>query len=144
MGALNIQNKGFIFLGIQVDSNERVVVSTPGYLRNFTTILASEPKRNIANYMLWRASRASIGFLNKVYDLFQELKEQLHISNIIILARATLIETMFVIGCKGNNRRILKKCNRQKSYNSSMEIMCWICKWKFFCCCWKNVCSETF
>ena len=55
---------------IQVDSNERVVVSTPGYLRNFTTILASEPKRNIANYMLWRAARASIGFLNKVYELF--------------------------------------------------------------------------
>ena len=52
---------------MQVDSNERVVVSTPGYLKNFTTILASEPKRNIANYMLWRAARASIGFLNKVY-----------------------------------------------------------------------------
>jgi len=50
---------------LQVDSNERVVVSTPGYLKNFTTILASEPKRNIANYMLWRAARASIGFLNK-------------------------------------------------------------------------------
>ena len=64
--ALNIQNKGFIYFDIQVDSNERVVVSTPGYLRNFTSILASEPKRNIANYMLWRAARASIGFLNKV------------------------------------------------------------------------------
>ena len=57
-----------------MDSNERVVVSTPGYLRNFTAILASEPKRNIANYMLWRAARASIGFLNKVYKLFQDLK----------------------------------------------------------------------
>ena len=59
-----------VYSDIQVDSNERVVVSTPGYLRNFTTILASEPKRNIANYMLWRAARASIGFLNKVYELF--------------------------------------------------------------------------
>ena len=64
-----------------MDSNERVVVSTPGYLRNFTSILASEPKRNIANYMLWRAARASIGFLNKVYELFKELKEQFSISN---------------------------------------------------------------
>ena len=52
-----------------MDSNERVVVSTPGYLKNFTTILASEPKRNIANYMLWRAARASIGFLNKVNEI---------------------------------------------------------------------------
>ena len=64
-----------------MDSNERVVVSTPGYLRNFTSILASEPKRNIANYMLWRAARASIGFLNKVYKLSKELKEQFSISN---------------------------------------------------------------
>ena len=64
-----------------MDSNERVVVSTPGYLRNFTSILASEPKRNIANYMLWRAARASIGFLNKVYKLSKELREQFSISN---------------------------------------------------------------
>ena len=51
---------------VQVDDNERVVVSTPSYFKNFTTILATEPKRNVANYMLWRAARASIGFLNKV------------------------------------------------------------------------------
>ena len=50
---------------LQVDSNERIVVNTPGYLQNLTQILASEPKRNIANFMLWRATRASIGFLNK-------------------------------------------------------------------------------
>ena len=49
-----------------MDDNERVVVSTPSYFKNFTTILATEPKRNVANYMLWRAARASIGFLNKV------------------------------------------------------------------------------
>ena len=40
-------------------------MNTPGYLKNLTDILATEPKRNIANYMLWRATRASIGFMNK-------------------------------------------------------------------------------
>jgi membrane metallo-endopeptidase-like protein 1 len=49
----------------KVPITERVVVSTPGYLRNLTEILAREPKRNVANYMMWRAARASVGFLNK-------------------------------------------------------------------------------
>ena len=56
----------FIFDEKQVDSSERVVVSTPGFLRKLTVILSTEPKRNVANYMMWRAARASIGFLNKV------------------------------------------------------------------------------
>lgn len=50
---------------IQVDGDERVVVNTPGYLKNLTEILKVEPKRNVANYMMWRAARASIGFMNK-------------------------------------------------------------------------------
>eukprot|EP00095_Tigriopus_kingsejongensis_P007986 snap_masked-scaffold269_size230758-processed-gene-0.4 protein:Tk07986 transcript:snap_masked-scaffold269_size230758-processed-gene-0.4-mRNA-1 annotation:"PREDICTED: neprilysin-2" len=50
---------------IQVTGEERVVVSTPGYLKNLTQILESEPKRNIANYMMWRVARASIGYLNR-------------------------------------------------------------------------------
>ncbi|TRY72219.1 hypothetical protein TCAL_03874 [Tigriopus californicus] len=50
---------------IQVTDEERVVVSTPGYFKNLTEILKTEPKRNIANYMLWRVARASIGYLNK-------------------------------------------------------------------------------
>ena len=41
------------------------MVNTPGYLRNLSVILSEEPKRNVANYMLWRAARASVGFLNK-------------------------------------------------------------------------------
>ena len=49
----------------QVDSSERVVVNTPGYLLNLTKILETEPKRNVANYMLWRAARSSMSFLNK-------------------------------------------------------------------------------
>ena len=48
-------------LFLQVKPSERVVVSTPGYLKNLTKILADEPKRNVANYMLWRATRASLG-----------------------------------------------------------------------------------
>ena len=40
-------------------------MTVPGYFKNLTQILAAEPKRNVANYMLWRAARASIGFLNK-------------------------------------------------------------------------------
>ena len=41
------------------------MINTPGYLRNLSVILSEEPKRNVANYMLWRAARASVGFLNK-------------------------------------------------------------------------------
>ena len=49
------------------------MVNTPGYLRNLSTILTSESKRNIANYMLWRATRASVGFLNKAArDIIEE------------------------------------------------------------------------
>jgi predicted metalloendopeptidase len=54
-----------LFCSLQVDSSERVVVNTPTYLGNLTEILRNESNRNIANYMLWRATRASIGFLNK-------------------------------------------------------------------------------
>ncbi len=41
------------------------MVSTPGYFKNLTEILSGEPKRNVANYMMWRAARASVGFLSK-------------------------------------------------------------------------------
>lgn len=95
-----------------MDSNERVVVSTPGYLKNFTTILASEPKRNIANYMLWRAARASIGFLNKVssrFFLYRLLNYRIILNN--WLERNESNRIMSKLGCTRNNRRILKKCN---------------------------------
>ena len=63
----------FIKTHFQVESSERIVVNTPGYLRNLTEILNTEPKRNIANYMLWRATRASIGFMNKAArDVIEE------------------------------------------------------------------------
>ena len=54
-----------MFTFFQVDGTERVVVSTPEYLKNLTVLLKNEPKRNVANYMMWRVARASIGFLNK-------------------------------------------------------------------------------
>ena len=61
------------YLWPQVESTERIVVNTPGYLKNLTEILSTEPKRNIANYMLWRATRASIGFMNKAArDVIEE------------------------------------------------------------------------
>lgn len=50
---------------IQVPADERVILITPGYLKNLTEILATEPKRNVANYMMWRAARASVSFLSK-------------------------------------------------------------------------------
>ena len=57
----------------QVTDDERVVLNTPGYLRNLTTLLDAEPKKNVANYMLWRAARASIGFMNKeARDIVEE------------------------------------------------------------------------
>jgi len=35
-------------------------------LENFTSIIESEPSRNVANYMMWRVVKESIGFLNKI------------------------------------------------------------------------------
>ena len=55
-----------------MEPDERIIVSTPGFMKNLTEILAKEPKRNIANYMLWRAARASIGYLNKEATLITE------------------------------------------------------------------------
>jgi len=40
-------------------------VIAPGFLKNLSLILKDEPIRNVANYMMWRAAKASIGFLNK-------------------------------------------------------------------------------
>ena len=57
----------------QITEDERVVLNTPGYLRTLTILLADEPKRNMANYMMWRAARASIGFMNKeARDIVEE------------------------------------------------------------------------
>jgi len=49
----------------QVDSTERVIVYGPEYLTNLTKILAEEPKRNIANYMLWKVALSTLGYMDK-------------------------------------------------------------------------------
>eukprot|EP00092_Neocalanus_flemingeri_P081366 GFUD01101616.1.p1 GENE.GFUD01101616.1~~GFUD01101616.1.p1 ORF type:complete len:767 (-),score=189.44 GFUD01101616.1:111-2411(-) len=50
---------------IQVDDNERVIVDEPGYLKNLTELLPTVEKRTIANYMFWRAARASLGYFTE-------------------------------------------------------------------------------
>jgi hypothetical protein len=35
------------------------------YLGNLTSILESEPTRNVANYMMWRVVKSAVGFTNK-------------------------------------------------------------------------------
>lgn len=50
---------------IQVDDNERVIVDEPGYLTNLTKLLPTVEKRTIANYMFWRAARASLGYFTE-------------------------------------------------------------------------------
>lgn len=44
---------------------KKLGIITQPFFQNLTEILAKEPKRNVANFMLWRATRASIGFLDK-------------------------------------------------------------------------------
>ena len=50
---------------LQVDQDERVIVTAPAYFQKLTELLQNEPKRTVANYMMWRAARASINFSNK-------------------------------------------------------------------------------
>ena len=49
----------------QVESSERVIVYGMEYLKNLTNILAHEPKRNIANYMLWKVALSTISYMDK-------------------------------------------------------------------------------
>jgi hypothetical protein len=49
----------------QVDETERVILDEPGYLRNLTVLLPKTPKRTVANYMFWRAARASLGYFTE-------------------------------------------------------------------------------
>ncbi|CAB4068160.1 MMEL1 [Lepeophtheirus salmonis] len=50
---------------IQVDGNERVIVGTPIFIKRLSTILNEEPKRNVANYLLWRIASQGLFVLNK-------------------------------------------------------------------------------
>lgn len=51
--------------GEQVDGSERVVVVATEYLTNLTKVLQQEPKRNVANYLIWRVARTVMGYFTK-------------------------------------------------------------------------------
>jgi len=50
---------------VQVDDTERVILDEPGYLRNLTILLPKTSNKTIANYMFWRAARASLGYFTE-------------------------------------------------------------------------------
>ena len=42
-----------------------MIVDEPGYLVNLTRLLPATPKRTLANYMMWRATRASLDYFTE-------------------------------------------------------------------------------
>ncbi|XP_068217910.1 neprilysin-2 isoform X3 [Palaemon carinicauda] len=50
----------------EVQSDEPVVVSSKEMVKNLGKLIARTPKRVIANYMMWRVTAASVGYLNEV------------------------------------------------------------------------------
>lgn len=48
-----------------VTTEEPVVVNVPDYVKNLGQLLNRTPKRVIANYMLWRVTAASVGYLTE-------------------------------------------------------------------------------
>ena len=42
-----------------------MIVDEPGYLKNLTKIMSTASNRTVANYMMWRAARASLGYFNE-------------------------------------------------------------------------------
>ena len=57
--------------GVQVDEGERVIITSNKYFKDLEKLLSKTPKRVVANYMLWRAARASINFSNKAIFVHQ-------------------------------------------------------------------------
>ncbi len=49
----------------RVNSGERVIVYGPDYLKKLVDILATEPKQNVANYMMWKVAVSTLGFMNE-------------------------------------------------------------------------------
>ncbi len=52
-------------LHLQISPEEEIVMISSEYLGNLTSILESEPTRNVANYMMWRVVKSAVGFTNK-------------------------------------------------------------------------------
>jgi len=62
----------------KVEADEPVVLNVPNYVKNVDKLLKKTPKRTIANYLMWRASAASVGYLNEdVRDLQLEYSKKL-------------------------------------------------------------------
>lgn len=51
------------FFNVSVD--EPVIVSSKSFIKNLGELLNRTPKRVIANYMMWRVTAASVGYLNE-------------------------------------------------------------------------------
>lgn len=50
---------------VQITRNETVIVNVPTYFKELEKVLANTPKRTLANYVMWRASSASISYLTE-------------------------------------------------------------------------------
>lgn len=50
---------------LTVDGNEVVVVSTPNYFKNLSSLLMDTPPRVIANHIMWHFTQYSAAFLTK-------------------------------------------------------------------------------
>ncbi|KAA0187340.1 hypothetical protein HAZT_HAZT010876, partial [Hyalella azteca] len=48
-----------------ITEDEEVIVNVPSYLENLDKLLLKTPKRVIANFLMWRASAASISYLSE-------------------------------------------------------------------------------
>lgn len=49
----------------QISQTEIVINSVPSYITELEKLLASTPKRTLANYVMWRAAGASVSYLTE-------------------------------------------------------------------------------
>lgn len=54
-------------IGVKVDKNEEIIVTVPEFVTKVDRMLATENKRTIANYMVWRIVLQSVSSLNKPF-----------------------------------------------------------------------------
>ena len=63
---------------LQVDGNEDIIVTEPEFFKKLNQLLANEPKRNLANYLVWRAVKSSLNYLNKdARELLEEYERNM-------------------------------------------------------------------